>query len=109
MRDHSAELEMLMRIFDRLGEVIQATVAVQGGKPPRIAPLPRPTTALERLRTKERWAKHRRTVARMLPHRSAQPETTARPRLPTGASQRPSAGVRVEPGYTPWTSPGREP
>lgn len=39
---------LLAGIFDRLGEVIAATVSAGGGKPPKVDPLPRPVTALDR-------------------------------------------------------------
>jgi hypothetical protein len=89
MREHSAELEMLMRIFDRLGEVIQAQVASAGGKPPKIKPIPRPVTALEVLRNKQRWTKHRSVVSRVLPGRGDTPAPRRPPERP------PSAGVRL--------------
>lgn len=92
MREHSPELEMLMRIFDRLGEVIQATVASQGGRPPKIKPLPRPLTALEVLRNKQRWTKHRSVVSRVLPGRAEVAPPVHRA-LPPGRP--PSAGVRL--------------
>lgn len=50
MRDWSPEMEILVAAVDRLGEVVQAVVAAQGGKPPKIPPLPRPKTATDKLR-----------------------------------------------------------
>lgn len=50
MRDWSPELEALATAIDRIGEVMQAVIASQGGKPPKIAPFPRPKTASEKLR-----------------------------------------------------------
>jgi hypothetical protein len=46
----SPEREVLAACFDRLGEVIRALVAVNGGKPPNITPYPRPVTAMQRAR-----------------------------------------------------------
>jgi hypothetical protein len=49
MRDWSPLLEMLTVIADRQADIIQAIIASQGGKPPKIRPLPRPKTAIEKL------------------------------------------------------------
>jgi hypothetical protein len=50
MRDWSPEMEVLVAAVDRLGEVVQAVIAAQGGKPPKIPPLGRPKTATDKLR-----------------------------------------------------------
>lgn len=63
MRDWSPELEMATVMADRLGDAIQAIIAVQGGKPPRISPLPRPRTAVEKLTGPE--AQARKVLARV--------------------------------------------
>lgn len=70
MADWSPELEMLTNLYDRMGEQIAVTVAVAGGKPKKVTPAPRPTTALERERRQRRDAKHRSVVSRMLPHKA---------------------------------------
>jgi hypothetical protein len=64
MRDWSPELETLTLLVDRLGELIKAVVAVQGGKPPKIALLPRPKTAAEELRDPRRM--HRQILSKVL-------------------------------------------
>lgn len=64
MRDWSPELELLTAIADRLGDVVQAVIAVQGGKPPRIRPLPRPQTATDKLNDPRE--KHRRILSKVL-------------------------------------------
>jgi hypothetical protein len=50
MRDWSPLMEAMAVQVDRLGDIVQAVIAVQGGKPPRIEPFPRPKTAIEKLR-----------------------------------------------------------
>lgn len=50
MRDWSPVLEMLTVIADRQADVVQAVIAAAGGKPPKIKPLPRPKTALDKAR-----------------------------------------------------------
>lgn len=64
MRDWSPELETLTLLVDRLGDVIKAVVAVQGGKPPKIASMPRPKTATEQLRDPRRT--HRQILSKVL-------------------------------------------
>jgi hypothetical protein len=49
MRDWSPLLEMLTLIADRQADVVQAVIAAAGGKPPKIKPLPRPKTAMDRI------------------------------------------------------------
>jgi hypothetical protein len=50
MRDWSPLMEAMASQIDRLGDVVQAVIAAQGGRPPQIAPFPRPKTAWEKLR-----------------------------------------------------------
>lgn len=57
-------------IIDRLGDVISAVIAAAGGSPPKIAPYPRPVTAAERARKRNRWLAHDDLVARVLPNKS---------------------------------------
>jgi hypothetical protein len=73
MSEWSAEAELLSTLVDRVAELIQANVAVRGGKPAQFAPQPRPETALERVRAQERIRKHRALVARVLPHIYGEP------------------------------------
>lgn len=68
--DWSPEREALVLIADRLGELIRAQVAAAGGKPPRVAALPRPTTASQRIRHERRLQQHRSLVAQLLPHKA---------------------------------------
>jgi len=62
----STEVEKMTDIVDRLGELMQATVAANGGKPPKIKPQPRPRTAIDRMRDKRRMEHHRKVVSRVL-------------------------------------------
>jgi hypothetical protein len=50
MRDWSPQLELLTLIADRQADLVQAIIAVNGGKPPKIKPLPRPKTATDKAR-----------------------------------------------------------
>lgn len=64
MRDWSPQLEMLAVLTDRIGEVIQAVIAAQGGKPPRITPIPRPKTAADKLKDPRR--QHHRILSKVM-------------------------------------------
>ncbi len=69
MRDFSVEVEVLSVLTDRIGELIQAVAATKGAKPKPLRAMPRPATALQRLRARKRMRKHDSVVARMLPGR----------------------------------------
>lgn len=64
MRDWSPLLEMLTVIADRQADIIQAVIAVQGGKPPKIRPMPRPKTAADRINNPRR--QHERILSKVM-------------------------------------------
>lgn len=104
MSEYSPEFEMLANLYDRLGDLIQATIAAQGGKPPKVKPYPRPSTALDRVRERRRYDKHRRLVARVLPHKTQQTAATAPAPAPAPTPDRPV----LAPGDNPYRFiPGR--
>lgn len=72
MSEWSAEVELLSTAVDRLSELIQAIAAGHGAKPTRLNPQPRPETAHERVKHRERVRKHNSIVARVLPHKANQ-------------------------------------
>ena len=61
---HLAELTY---IADLLARMLDATVAGNGGKPPRIASRPRPETEIDRARRRAMRSQHEALVARLLP------------------------------------------
>ncbi len=69
MREWSAEVELLSALVDRTAELIQAVAATKGAKPKQVRWMPRPVTAIQRLRARARKAKHNSLVARLLPGR----------------------------------------
>lgn len=99
--------EKLTDIVDRLGELMQATVAAAGGKPPKVRPQPRPKTAIDKLREKRRYEHHRKVVSRVLIQQedgTVAPLTLGPPpkkRVPPAALARP-AKVRLAPGDDPF-------
>lgn len=71
MSEFSVEVELLSVIADRLAENTQAIAILAKAKasqPPR--PMPRPDTAIQRIRRRRRIAKHESIVARVLPKRA---------------------------------------
>jgi len=67
MSHWTPELAVLAAMFDRLGTVVAAVIGSAGGKPPDIAPYPRPVTAGQRARERSRRDDHDRLVMRLLP------------------------------------------
>lgn len=69
LSEWSPERERLDAIYDRLGEVVQAVVGSNGGRPPKIRPAQRPSTAVDRARRQLAFKQHQSLVARLLPHK----------------------------------------
>lgn len=63
LSEFTPQVAMLADVMDRLGDVVIATIAAQGGKPPKIPPTPRPKTALDRLRAQRERERHESLVA----------------------------------------------
>jgi hypothetical protein len=57
------DVARLTDIYDRLGEVVAAVIASTGQKPPRMRPLPRPRTAVDRMRNQAAKSRHEALVA----------------------------------------------
>jgi len=53
-------------LYDRVGTLIAAVIASTGKKPPKIQPYRRPKLAVDRVRERRRWAKHKQLAARLL-------------------------------------------
>lgn len=64
MRDWSPLMEAMATQIDRLGDVVQAVIAAQGGKPPKIQPFPRPKTATDRLNDPRR--QHQKILSKVM-------------------------------------------
>ncbi len=98
MSEYSTEVEMLSLLADRLAELITAVAATKGIRSRKITPVPRPVTALDRMRARRRKANHRFLVGALLPGRTPagppEPSETQRP-------PRPSARRALPPSRTP--------
>jgi hypothetical protein len=67
MSEFSAEVEVLSVIADRIAEQTQVIAATKGAKPHKVKPMPRPRTAMEKVRKRRRETAHRSLVSRLLP------------------------------------------
>jgi hypothetical protein len=67
MSEWSPEREATVDAVDRLGNVLQAIVAVAGVKPPSVTRMPRPDTAFDRELRRRRQQRHLDLVAMVLP------------------------------------------
>ena len=65
MTEFSVEAELLSHAVDRLGELINVHAATRGSKPRRVQPMPRPESALAKVRERQSRRKHNYTVARV--------------------------------------------
>lgn len=57
------EVAHMAAVVDRLGEVIAGLVALSGGRPPKVKPVPRPVTAIDRARQRRSRARYGELVA----------------------------------------------
>lgn len=60
------EREALASIYDRMGSILGAQIAMGGGKVPMIDPFPRPETAQDRARAKAASEQHQSLVERLV-------------------------------------------
>jgi hypothetical protein len=73
----SPEVAMLANVADELRALRYLTTAVNSkNKPNPPMPYARPITAFDRVRNQEREAAHRALVARVLPHKAKQQQST---------------------------------
>lgn len=66
MAEWSSEREALAQLIDAVHAVAANVVAAAGAKPPRLSPVRRPLTAVDRLRDERAMAKHRDLTARIV-------------------------------------------
>lgn len=108
----SLEVEKMTDVIDRLGEVMVAVIASNGGKAPRVRPQQRPKTAIDRLRERKRYEHHKKTVARVLIQRpdgstGSITESGPTPKLPKVAIAPASGTADGRPAMVPGEDPFR--
>lgn len=63
LEDWTPVVAGLANVEDRLSELLVATVAVQGGKPPKVRPAKRPETAADRVESRKDMQQHEKLNA----------------------------------------------
>ncbi len=86
MTEFSVEAELLSFAVDRLGELIVAQATGRGGRRRKVEPMPRPESALHRVRQRRARSKHQYTVARVFGYIDKDGNPTGRPPKGTGTS-----------------------
>lgn len=69
LSEWSPEVEVLAVVADRLAEVANTIIGVNGGKPSRVQPMPRPVTAIDRARARLRREAADELERRLFPDR----------------------------------------
>lgn len=69
LAEFSPEVQVMAEVRDLIASLIGVQIARAGKKPKKIKPYPRPESALERVRRRQRYATHRGLVDRLLPQR----------------------------------------
>lgn len=67
LTEFGPEVEALAGLFDRVGELINTVIGVNGGKPRAAKPYPRPVTAADRVRAQRRRESQDATTALLFP------------------------------------------
>lgn len=75
LSEWSPVVELLTALLDSQRELIQVVAWTRGAKIRSLEPLPRPLTAVDRVRRRRRDAKHRALTARLLPHTAQSPDS----------------------------------
>lgn len=73
MSEWTTEAEILASVADRLVDVVNVLLQVNGGQATDIRPQPRPSTALEKVRLRQRRLAHESLVARVLNRGEGEP------------------------------------
>jgi hypothetical protein len=70
LTEWSPVVAALAAVADRLGTLINVQVARGGGQTTKVVPYPRPVTAAQRVKERNRLRRHEDLVARLLPGRA---------------------------------------
>jgi hypothetical protein len=84
MTEFSVEAELLSYTVDRLGELIQAQATGKGARRRKVEPMPRPETAMQRVRDRRTRRKHDFVVARVFGRIDAKGRPTGKGPVPDG-------------------------
>lgn len=67
LSEFGPDVQVMAEVRDLLASLIGVQIARAGKKPKKIKPYPRPESALQRVRRRQRYATHRSIVDRLLP------------------------------------------
>jgi hypothetical protein len=67
LAEFSPEVQVLAEVRDLLATLINVQVARAGKKPSKMKPYPRPVSAVEQIRRRQRYQRHRSLVSQLLP------------------------------------------
>lgn len=82
--EYSLEAELLSFAVDRLGELISVAAAGKGAKRRKVQPMPRPDSAIARVRERMSKRKHEYTVARVFGYLDEHGRPTGKGPVPAG-------------------------
>lgn len=78
VNEFTVEAELLSYAVDRLGELLSAYAIGRGGRRRKVEPMPRPESALHKVRQRRSQRKHNYTVARMFGYIDEKGQPTGR-------------------------------
>lgn len=87
MTEFSTEVELMSVAVDRLGELITVLAASRGSKPRRVQPMPRPESALTKVRERRSRHRHNYTVARVFGLIDEKGKPTGKGPVPAGLTR----------------------
>ena len=67
LAEFSPEVQVLAEVRDLVATLINVQIARAGKKPSKVKPYPRPVSAVEQVRRRERYRKHTSLVAHLIP------------------------------------------
>jgi hypothetical protein len=67
LAEFSPEVQVLAEVRDLVATLINVQIARAGKKPSKVKPYPRPVSAVEQIRRRERYRKHTSLVAQLIP------------------------------------------
>lgn len=67
LSEFSPEVQVMAEVRDLLATLINVQIARAGKKPSKVKPYPRPETALDRMRRRNRYERHQSLVERLRP------------------------------------------
>lgn len=70
LTEFGPDVRVLAEIRDLQASILAVLIKANGGKPQKTKPYPRPVTAMQKLRQKIRYSRHKDLVRRVLPNRS---------------------------------------